>query len=493
MSQSKLHVLDLMVCAKYLNNNDIFKLKYISKSFEDIQDRILINHNPIIEINDIPLIKIKFPNIQTTNISIKNTYLFINYNNYGGQCYHIHFHNSVNHAYEKILRLGYFTFKENLKYYYNEYIKNIPQKDANVEFNMLICSKLSINKYIDEFFEMFNDNHKYTIYIYSNQNIQLKKQIGNVKIIINNPVYIIKSYKEYEMLVSISHCLTSQIKTLIFDGQNQQLYPINNLNFNGDVIFRNFSKIEFNSLHIKYCENLIFENINKIKTFAIEIKDNTVKVQFIGCHYKQFPIRLTNAISELGKPELSSNKFVFADIPKLKPYTENIKLNSNVNKNQCNILDKYYVNYNIKPMAIKCEFITNIITEFDILHKNINSSHVKITYTHKHYFISFDSITKHNNDYLIHLTKIKMVCLKNDEIFEYEQNFNVQVVISNNRIIINNNIRSLFSNPKIKQLRDLPICKNNKIWIDDIIKFRYSLLNGIVNVDENTKSGTIYY
>ena len=80
---SKLHVLDLMVVAKYLPDIDIFKLKYISKSFETIQERILFNTNPIHDISEIETLTIKFPNIQTINYEIPKLNV-INY--FGYEC-----------------------------------------------------------------------------------------------------------------------------------------------------------------------------------------------------------------------------------------------------------------------------------------------------------------------------------------------------------------------------------------------------------------------
>lgn len=482
MNKSKLHVLDLMVCSKYLTNDDIYKLKYISKSFKDIQERILTNFNSIIQSDDITQIKIKFPNIQTINICVDDVFIFKDSD----------------------------SLCCNLKPYYNFIINKF---DINYKFEiiMIFDTIVNIDTIINNIVKTFK--FKCIIRIWINQDIKFSKQIGNIHIIVNDSVLCIKSQKQYLVFKSNSELI--KINKLIFDGQNQDFKSIYDVKLlNSDVIFRNFNNINFNQLSIDNCKNLILENINNIHTFAIEFKNYDINVQFNNCNYELFPIRLTDIWGQrnLGGPvkSFNSNNLIFHDrfdSFSISNYTiTNVKLNShkiNYNPLFSKIISDYLVNFKFENVKIKHNYVDNVIQSMNNLCHTCNITNQSyyfldsIYYTHKHYFITFDSILECKDNYLIHLINIKVVCIKDGQkiykTFEYEQNFDALVLISKDNISLNNQIYNLLDNPSVKHICEYKICRRNNKWIDSILKFKYSIKYQIAYINKNTQSGIIYY
>ena len=309
MSKSKLHVLDLMVCAKYLNDNDIFKLKYVSKSFEDIQDRILINYNPFY-LGLFKDIQIKFPNIQT--VQIYDDVLTINYKEF----------EIINIAKCIINNFNNFDYSR----LSNACIVNLILFIYPEHFNLGDFDIMSLCKIIDNYLKLFEC--KFNIWLYhpykpSSQIIKLDKivcYINQAKLVMNISQIVQYNYNKnnnYYIKEIIVECND-------FPVLQKKITILNNI----DYVFKNFKKFDY-ELHydldtIK--STITFENCDLITSDLPE----TIKYNFINCKQIETPLD-------------SKNFKIFGHVPKM-----NIKLN---------LINKYpygeYILPELKDMAKK--------------------------------------------------------------------------------------------------------------------------------------------
>ena len=237
----KLHVLDLMIVAKYMPDFDIFKFKYISKAFKDIQDRILINWNATTPNNKI---KNKFPNIQTINI------------------YHPQI--IVNGA----MPMPHFDFPSNY----------------HVKIVMLTSlTQIDINTIIANY---LNQSCKFEIYVYNNR-IQQRNQIiksNNVTIKFNYETLILNNINIswYNSLIYYNSIISKIIINQNYQNVDKHLMccaSFETVIMNANNITATF-EYEPNKDYFEHQRTITFINCHGFKTNSIK---NFKNINFVNC------------------------------------------------------------------------------------------------------------------------------------------------------------------------------------------------------------------
>lgn len=309
---SKLHVLDLIVVSHYLPNNDILKFKFINSKFKDIQERILINYNPIVlnytDSNDdyhakkLKLLKY-FPNIQTFCVDF----------NYPLKVY------------------------RSLKFDLDRLLSNI--KFENVRLKLTICFYESLQKLID----LIDNYSNYGVYLdiyYFNRfqpiNMIYKKSWYQIKI--NFDCYSCNGIFLNFDNITCQQCLKSIIINAQFEDSIEtseyHIKPIQPLkitfkNFNSIVqnvfqcenltlYFENIHLIYYNSIKSLYPINVSFYQVKEIQPYAVNQYPNFINAGLI------IPKNIKSFNINKQQLNLFRNILLEYDYPKLFNSIENI-------------------------------------------------------------------------------------------------------------------------------------------------------------------------
>ena len=295
MSKSKLYVLDLMIVAKYLPTSQISQLKYISKSFKDIQERILINWNywPWYHCNIIKSLSWinMFPNIQTINYVLNNIYYwsFISDD----------FIQNLNRQFKALSK---FKQKINIKIYLwferdvlnTDKFKDLINHIVNdFDFNLIIDMRMPTTTPQT----IIKDN--YTIYI------------NNPILSIINPEFMIS---EFELCSRLKHKIF-KAKQIIIDYDFGRFEPINEnmfdlFNFN-KLVIKNVNTLQHHAIQTPY--ELTIQNVNQIEYHAIKSKKHITFINIKHCSYQ--PIQIKDEIPIIPEiQQLNQKYFTESDI-----------------------------------------------------------------------------------------------------------------------------------------------------------------------------------
>lgn len=241
MSINQLDILDLIVVSHYLDTSDIIKFKYINHKFKDIQERILINYNPII-VNDnleyyqnqkVELLS-KFPNIQTICVD-----------------YYIEIVYFVENVIKKILT----QIKQNSR------LKLIIHDHDDVE----------IIEILNHFKEFCVNNHVYLcICLFNNsKQINMIYKTDFYLLIVNATEY------SYNILNRKLFTIESSVKTVIINNHFKNINDVvicseHKIN----IIIKNVNKIFDCKLSIPKNSNVYLENINAIYYNSITLSND---------------------------------------------------------------------------------------------------------------------------------------------------------------------------------------------------------------------------
>ena len=304
MSQSKLHVLDLIVVSKYLPTPQITKLKYISKSFKDIQERILINWNPQYNIND--TIKM-FPNIQTIKLTSNEPAFVIRIEKTPFD---------VNRDYDD--RKGFLIMADKIKVknfenHFNEYIKHIINNNQCCNLKIEINIKVVIQNFLDkkhrrqcdddtEFDMIINVLKSYSklyfvvdvdYYDLENKNNHATRIMtkNNVIINVNKPQFIWYSIDSYLKTMSIMY---------------EYCYNHNNIQH---IIDNDFKKQTFFKPGYVY-NNTILRNADHVNAFSFK---QPLTLQNVNSDLISFKFDDILFITDESKPYKNQHKFRITD------------------------------------------------------------------------------------------------------------------------------------------------------------------------------------
>ena len=410
MSQSKLDVLDLIAVSFYLSDIDIYKLKYVSKSFKDIQERMLINYNPIIisdndniELERLNMIR-KFPNIQTI-------------------CYD---YNTINikNCFDTILNP---TFKNSI---IKIFVETIDILDEPFIQNQL--SEYNIHLYV---------------YYYDDSKIRNKIIKGNFYTIKHNfTEFSINKNFDKDLLTLIDRY--DFIKTIILNGHFNKFYDGNEFYIGTrqiqsmKIILKNIDKIKPDTFtFISENTKLQLENINLIFAQSIytigkfEYTQHQVKKMQCACFLGD-----KSNFKNIDKYVLTNDQFIKL---KYNKQLNNIYVNTTIDKLKIyhNIIRKFY---NPKPCFIKFHDNDDIDKIVNSLINNNYKHPIIINYPFEQkikqdklgaawindirVFINFDLIRIENNKLRIMLNKILVYGYHQNNI---EQNINIETTIEN--------------------------------------------------------------